>query len=224
MPVDGQPVQSVSFPVRKLGSEVERSAEAGYRIQSGQRWSADASVYWSYYKSLVAFHGPPYPVDVGTPESPMLQFQMWPDNAGAGRAYGGEVWGMWQATSGWRLIPAYSYVNESWWLPAAGDLAYQWDRTRSNLHHQGTLRSQHDLWRTLRLDLMAIGRSRDTAFDLPGAFLLDARLGWCPTRSGELSIAAQNLTGRRVLETYSEGPFVAIPLRRTFTIGWRQRF
>jgi len=222
--IDGMPVQGLSYPVQKLLSEVERSTEAGYRIQSGQRWSMDAAVFWSYYKSLVAFHGSSNPVIGGTPDSPILQFPQWPDNAGAGRSYGAEVWGVWQALPGWRLIPTYSYLSESWWLPADGDRIYTWDRTRSNLHHQATLRSQHDLSRHWRLDLMARARSRDTAFALPGVFLMDLRLAWLSSKSGELSLAVQDLTGRKVLETYSEGPFVAIPTERSFVVRWSQRF
>jgi iron complex outermembrane receptor protein len=222
--VDGLPIDGVYYPVHKLLSEVERSAEAGYRIQSGQKWSVDAAVFWSYYKSLVAFNGPSAPINLGTDDAPILQFPAWPDNAGAGRSYGAEIWGLWQAAPGWRLIPSYSYLNESWWLPASGDLTYSWDRIRSNLHHQGTLRSQIDLSRHWRLDLMARARSRDTAFALPGAFLVDARLAWLPTKSGEFSLGVQDLTGRHVLETYSEGPFVAIPTERTFVIRWSQRF
>ncbi len=221
---EGLPVEIVSYPVHKLLSEVERSAEAGYRIQSGQRWSLDASIFWSYYKTLVAFHSPSTPVNLGTDEAPILELPQWPDNAGAGRSYGVEVSGVWQAAPGWRVIPSYSYIDESWWLPASGDLTYAWDRTRSNLHHQATLRSQIDLSRHWRLDLMARARSRDTAFALPGAFLMDVRLAWLPTKSGEFSLAIQDLTGRQVLETYSEGPFVAIPTERTFVVRWSQRF
>ena len=221
---DGPPVEIVSYPVQKLLSEVERSAEAGYRIQSGQRWSLDTSLFWSYYKSLVAFHSPSTLVNVGTDYAPILQLPQWPDNAGAGRSYGVEVSCVWQAARGWRVIPSYSYLDESWWLPASGDLTYAWDRTRSNLHHQATLRSQIDLSRHWRLDLMARVRSRDTAFALPGAFLMDARLAWLATKSGEFSLAVQDLTGRHVLETYSEGPFVAIPTERTFVVRWSQRF
>jgi iron complex outermembrane recepter protein len=222
--VDGMPVEITSYPVPTLLSEVERSAEAGYRIQSGQHWSLDLSLFWSYYTSLVAENSPSTLVNLGTDDAPILQLPLFPDNSGTGRTYGAEVSGVWQAARGWRLIPGYSYLNESWWLPASGDLTYEWDRPRSNLHHQGTLRSQFDLSRHWRLDIMARARSRDTTFALPGTFLVDARLAWLPTKSGEFSLAVQDLTARHVLETYSEGPFVAIPTERTFVLRWSQRF
>jgi hypothetical protein len=87
-----------------------------------------------------------------------------------------------------------------------------------------TLRSQFDLSRHWRLDLMARARSRDTVFALPGTLLMDARLAWLPTKSGEFSLAVRDLTGRHVLETNSEEPFAAIPTERTFVIRWSQRF
>jgi outer membrane receptor protein involved in Fe transport len=90
--------------------------------------------------------------------------------------------------------------------------------------HQGLLRSQHELTRTLQLDLAVTARSRNRTFDLPGTLLLDARLGWRPARLGEFSVAVQNLGGRKVLESYSEGLTPAIPLRQTFVIKWTQRF
>ncbi|HEV3333464.1 MAG TPA: TonB-dependent receptor plug domain-containing protein [Bryobacteraceae bacterium] len=220
---DGFPIELVGYPVHKLLSEVERSLES-YRIQSGQRWSVDATLFWSYYKSMVAFAGPPTPVPGGPSDPAGLELPIWANNAGAGRTYGAEVWGVWQAVPGWRLIPGYSYLNENWWLPSSNDLAYAWDRPRSGLHHQGTLRSQIDLSRHWRLDLMARARSRDATFALPGAFLMDARLAWLCGKSSELSLAVQDLTGRRVLETYSEGPFAAIPTARSFVIRWSQRF
>jgi outer membrane receptor protein involved in Fe transport len=59
---------------------------------------------------------------------------------------------------------------------------------------------------------------------LPGVLLADARIGWRPNHNTEVSFSVQNLTGRTVLETYSEGPFVAIPTRRTFVFRWTQKF
>jgi outer membrane receptor protein involved in Fe transport len=71
---------------------------------------------------------------------------------------------------------------------------------------------------------MARARSRNLYFDLPGVLLLDARLGWRPYRDGEFSFSIQNITGREVLETYSESSFAAIPIQRTFVFKWTQKF
>jgi iron complex outermembrane receptor protein len=221
---DGFPVTVSGSGSESLASETERGLEVGYRLQSGQRWSVDASTFWSYYGRLQAIQSPLVPtiaIDGGTLT---LSEQVVADNAGTGRSYGGEVWGMWQVLSGWRLIPSYSYLNETDWLPASTNVNYQWNFRPLTVPHQGLLRSQHDLSRTLRLDLTAKARSRDLNYAAPGTFLVGARLAWHPTRWGELSFSVDNLTDRKVLEAYSQMPNVAIPIRRTFVLKWTQRF
>jgi iron complex outermembrane receptor protein len=201
-------------------SEVERSVEAGYRAQSGQRWSVDFSLFWSYYDRLVS---------VGLPEQPSIRWngsdpQLWitatEQNSGRGRSYGGEVSSTWQVTSTWRLMPSYSYLNEAKWLPP-GD---GWMLNTSSPRHQAWLRSQHDLSLKWQADLMARARSRNIPFNTPGALLFDARIGWRPNRDTEFSVSVQNLTGRTVVETYAESPFASIPLQRTFVFKWTQKF
>jgi iron complex outermembrane receptor protein len=207
-----------------VGSEVEHSVEVGYRLQSGQRWSVDTSLFWSYYHHLRAVEGPLTPTLIFVNGVPELIAREFADNAATGRNYGGEIWGMWQVRTGWRIVPSYSYLNEMRWLPPQVEHTYVFDGYPATLRHQGLLRSQHDLSRKLQLDLMAKVRSHDRAFGVPGALLFDARIGWRPTNSGELSLALQDITDRRILESYPEVYTPAIPIRRTFVIKWTQRF
>jgi iron complex outermembrane receptor protein len=206
-----------------MRSEVERSLEAGYRLQSGQRWSVDASLFWSYYTRLRALDGPLVPLMSFSAGIPQFTLPFTVDNSASGRTYGGEVWAMWQVRTGWRVIPSYSYLNETRWLPAQTAYRYVFDGYPANLHHQALLRSQHDLSRSVQLDLMAKARSRDLAFNLPGVLLIDARIGWRPISSGELSLSFENLTDRKIIECYPETFTPAIPLRRTFVLKWTQR-
>jgi len=222
--VGDTPVWFPTYGSESLKSEVERSIEAGYRFQSGQRWSVDASLFWSYYGRLMAVAGPAAPLVDLTGAVPLPYLPVTFCNCGQGRSYGGEIWGAWQVRQSWRILPSYSYLNESLWLPPSNFETVQWDTLPDTIPHQFRLRSQHDLSRTVQLDVMAQARSRDAVWDLPGAFLVDARLGWRPSRSGEFSLGVQNLTDRRIVECYAEGPFLSIPLRRTFTIKWTQRF
>ena len=221
-------MQGIPISVREYGStamrsEIERSMELGYRIQSGQRWSVDSAVFWSYYTKLRVLALPQQPDIVFNGQIPSFQMSLTEKNGGTGRSYGGEFWATWQAHSKWRLIPSYSYLNETQWLPAPA-AAYGWLVQSSGARHQALLRSQHELFRNLQFDLMARAKSKNVAFDLPGAVLFDTRLGWRPIRDTELSFSMQNLASRTVLETYSESPFVAIPTRRTFVFRWTQRF
>jgi iron complex outermembrane receptor protein len=210
---------------KDMRSEVERSVETGYRFQSGQRWSVDGSLFFSSYERLRGMEGAGLP-SLSFPNGvPTLISAAYMCNCGAGFSYGAEIWGTWQVRRGWRLSPEYSYLNETRWLPYAPKKNYLWDDTPVDLKHQGVLRSQHDLTRTLQFDLTARARSRDDAlYHIPGVLLFDARLAWRPWRTGEFSLTAKNLTGREVMEGYAELSTVAISIRRTFVLKWTQRF
>ena len=223
-PAAGLPMAMVNHGSRAMRSEVARTAGGGYRFQSGQRWSVDTSVFWSAYGRLRSIVQAT-PQLVVTDSGVSLRLPMNLANSGAGRSYGGETWATIQARRGWRLIPSYSYERDNRWLPAnSASYSYVWDHLPSDLRHQGTLRSQHDLARNWQLDLMARARSRDLTYGLPGVLLIDARLNWHPVRATEISFTLRNLTGRHVLETVSEGATPVIPTRRTFLVQWGQRF
>ena len=222
--MEGFPINLKAVGSHAMRSETERSVEGGYRFQSGQRWSVDGAVFWSYYGKLRALSYPREPELVFVGTMPSLQLTMTETNAGKGRSYGAEIWGMWQVRPRWRLIPSYSCLRESLWLPSSPTRGYEWFFSSSTPQNQGLLRSQHDLTPKLQLDLMARARSRNLAFQLPGVLLADARLSWRPAHGTELSVSVQNVTDRTVVETSSEAPFVALPLRRTFVVKWTQMF
>ncbi len=211
--------------IRVLGSSsirpgIENSLELGYRLQSGQRWSADFATFWSYYTSQTALAFPQtiqMQFVAGVPE---FSFDLVQQNAATSRAYGGEASATWQLTTRWRLLPSYSYLDDNQRLPP--NHVFMMDT--SSYRHQGTIRSQYDLSRHVQMDLASRAQSRNATFQLPGVVLFDARLGWRPSRDTEFSFSMQNLTGREVIETYAEAPFVSIPVRRTFLIRWVQRF
>jgi iron complex outermembrane receptor protein len=203
-----------------MRSEVERSLEAGYRLQSGRRWSVDASVFWSYYDRLRANAGASQMI-LQAPGQIVWPFQTC--NCAWGRSYGVEIWATFQVRPGWRVLPSYSYLNQTTWLPPETFTHYAYD-AMANIPHQAALRSQHDLSRTWKFDLMARARSHDTGWDLPGVLLLDTHLSWQPARGAEFSAGVENLTGRRVLESYSEAATPSLPLHRAFVIRWSQKF
>jgi iron complex outermembrane receptor protein len=205
-------------------SETERSAELGYKLQAGQHWSLDGSLFWSYYGRLRALEASQIPNLVFAGQIPTLQIPLTMGNPGSGRTYGAEVWSIWQVRAGWRLIPSYSYMNETLWLPGSQYYFYYWDSHPTSPRHQALVRSQFDLGRAWQLDVMAKARSQDPVFGTTGGLLVDARIGWRPSRSTELSFSVKDLTNRPVVESYGELPIPAIPLRRTFVIKWTQRF
>ena len=222
--ITGQfPIHQVLRGSTAFRSEIECSLEAGYRMQSGQRWSLDASVFLSRYSRLRSASAALSPVF--GPQGFYIDAVAQLGNQGTERSGGGEIWSTVQLLPGWRLMPGYSYTREEFRLPADSPASqYVWDRLPSDLRHQGMVRSQHDLSRKWQLDLMARVRDRDRAFGLPGVLLFDARLGWQVTRGAEISLTGHNLTNRRVLEAIAEGVAPAIPVRRTAIIQWTQRF
>jgi len=222
--IQGIPMELPVLGTPTVRSEAARTVEAGYRVQSGQRWSLDASLFQSTYSRLIANRMSLLPQVIFLGGMPTLQLPSVADNLGAGRTYGGEIWSTWQFRSGWRLMPSYAYTRETKWLPEIPGSAMAWGRPPEDLRHQGRLRLQYDLSRSVQMDGGARFRSRESTFQTPGAILIDARVGYRPTRSGELSVAVWNLTDKRVLETYSEFSFSAIPVRRSFVVKWSQQF
>jgi hypothetical protein len=109
-------------------------------------------------------------------------------------------------------------------LPATSAIQYDWDAPLAEAPHRVLLRSQHDLSRNLRVELMARAPSHDDALDLPGVVPIDARLASRPTRCGEVSFTVQDFANRQVLECYPELATPASSVRRTFFFRWMQRF
>ena len=224
IPFNGLPTQPYVYGAKSLKAETERSLEAGYRIQSGQRWSIDVSAFGSSYGRLIALHTPAVPqVDLSA-SVPMLVLPLTYDNAGAGRSYGGEVWASWRLSSSWKLVPSYSYLHEDRRLPASPDMLYYWDAPFHTVPHQFRLRSEYDFSPTWHIDVMARASSRDRQWQLAGGWFFDAWVAWHPTRTGELSLSVRDLSGRRVLESYPELGTPSIPTRRTVLVQWSQRF
>jgi iron complex outermembrane receptor protein len=220
----GIPAPIVNHGSTSMQSEIARSAEAGYRIQSGQRWSIDTSLFCSWYDRLRSVdRGAPQLVITDTGAFLRIPIQM--GNSGAGFSYGGETSATIQLRRGWRLIPSYSYNKDNRWLPASTPVTgYAWDYIPADMRHQGTLRSQYDLTRTWQLDVGIRARSRDNTYALPGVLLVDTHLNWRPTRGTQIGFSLRNLTNRQVFETVAEGATPAIPTRRTFLVQWTQRF
>ena len=214
------PIQIWALGSPSARPEIENSLEFGYRLQSHQRWSADFATFWSYYTSLTAFALPQQLQMQIVNGVPQFLFNLMLQNGATARTYGGEASATWQVMTRWRLLPSYSYLDDSERLPPN----HVWMLDTSGYRHQGAVHSQYDLSRHFLMDLAARAESRNEVYRLPGALMFDARLGWRPSRDTEFSISMQNLTGREVVEAYSQSPFVSIPTRRTFLVRWVLRF
>lgn len=109
-----------------------------------------------------------------------------------GHTKGVELATRWQATPGWRIDMAYTYLRMKLAVdpPSLGQPSTV---ERSNPHYQFVLRSAFDLTRDVLVD--ATLRSVDDlpAINVPAYTVLDFGLSWSPVSGLELSLVGQNL-------------------------------
>ena len=201
---------------RKFRSEMVATYELGYRVKPLDNVSLDLAAYYNDGTGLLnADYGPQ---SFALAPVPHIVQDLMMGNYARARAYGWELTGEWQPTQGWRLRGTYAYWNGS--AVQEGS-----DRATTNLlvagqvpHNQFSLRSSADLPGNLETDITIryVGALHYTAI---GAYTaVDARLGWRPIESFELSMVGQNLIGPPHTEfsaTSDTLPSVAARLGRT---------
>lgn len=193
-PIDpaGQPIPMV-IAVQgpgNLQAEVLMAYEAGVRIKASDRFTVDLAGFYNNYRRLIGVETPTDPQFVPGPPSYLVLTNTL-RNKDRGETWGGELAADWQAAEPWRLALAYSYIAVS---EMAGERAPA---------HQVSLRSQLELAKNIELDLWGryVGVSRDYLNNTLDEYLnLDARLGWRPLKTLELSLVGRNLLHQRQQE------------------------
>jgi iron complex outermembrane receptor protein len=190
--------------------------EMGYRLKPLDNASLDLAAFYNDGTGLLNadFASQGFAL---TPVPHIIQNMIMGNFANA-RAYGWELAGEWQPTQGWRLRGSYAYWNGN----AVQD---GMDRALTNLnvmgqvpHNQFTIRSSADLPGDLETDitLRYVGPLSYTPI---GAYTaVDARLGWRPIESLDLSLVGRNLIGPPHTEFSAPSdvlPSVAARLGRT---------
>jgi len=172
-----------------LKAEELMAYEAGLRIQASDHFTVDLAGFYNNYHRLIGadtsepqfVNGPPtYLIVVNTLK-----------NKKQGETWGGELAADWQVYEPWRLLLAYSYT-------AATETAGERPPA-----HQASLRSQLSLTKNIELDLWGryVGTSEDYLKNRLDSYLnLDARLGWRPFKTLELSLVGRNLLHQRQQE------------------------
>ncbi len=205
-------------------AEVHRAWEAGVRLQSGARWSADIAGFYSNYYQLPALSPLSNRLIPGRP--PVLEVVLHPINARRGTAYGFEAWAVYNANPRWRLIPSYSHlVRREGWMPGIANVE-QLSAVLSHgtPRHMLQLRSFGELARRFELDWTV---AADSGFKRQGVrpqLRLDAHLGWRPRQSTELALVGRNLTNFRHLPFRPDGPFLGWGMGRSVFLRWTFRF
>jgi len=125
---------------------------------------------------------------------------------------GVEMWGSWQPRAGWRLSAGYTAQHEDFRLkPESNDAAAPGTAGRDPAR-TWLARSSHNLAHSVELDVAARGVAALSNPTVPRYWTVDLRVGWKPTSSLELAIAARNLADG------GHGEFTSVETRTE--IGW----
>ena len=194
-----QPPGSPPFLVSLLshpdaGIEKLTAYEAGYRIETTQRWSIDLAGFYQEYRGILGYEAGPV-VFENEPAPPHLLLPLHFRNVNAGETYGSEISLQWRATSRWKLIGSYSWLHMHL-RPLEG-------QEQENPRHQFQLRSYLDLPRHVQFNAAAYFVDRLTVsldearVPIDRYLRLDLGVSWRPIESFEVGVWGQNLLDRR---------------------------
>jgi iron complex outermembrane recepter protein len=171
-----------------LQSEDLIAYELGYREQTTEKLSWDATVFLNDYRHLQCWqwNNPYFDWNKG--------FFFWPNkfvNGLSGKSYGIELSGNYEINPRWKLQGSYSFL-----IVELNPLTYplgEWGLEGTAPRSQFYLQSSWDLGKKWELDL--IGRYADTVatYAIPSYFVGDVRLAWKPNKNFEWSIVGRNL-------------------------------
>src|SRR5947207_18919 len=176
----------------QFNSEDLLAYELGYRVQATKNLSFDIATFYNNYSNLrTAEPGAPYPEGSPAPTDFVIPFVA--GNKMSGGTYGVELFADWKVVPKWRLVGSYSYLQ----MDIHKNLDSQ-DPTPDNPNgssprHQWYLRSSIDLPKHFEQDTTLRFVDQLPSLNVPSYYSLDARLGWRPVTSLELSIGGQNL-------------------------------
>ena len=169
--------------------------EAGYRSEIAGRVSVDVAAYTNVYDDL---RSQEFPTAAGQPVT--LRNLM---NA---RTWGTETAGTVLLTPGWRVHASYIYLHQAITFDPGSR-----DPTRgffefNDPSHLFKIRTSLDLPKRIELDAFVrrVGRLPHPA--IPAYAEMDARIGWRPSPSWEVSLIGQNLLHAQHAEFQLAGP------------------
>ncbi len=172
-------------------SEKLTAYELGWRLNRGNEYGLDLSLFYNRYDDLFSFMWGSPVMDGSPPElvTPVIHV-----NDMKGYTYGAELVAEWQPTDWWRIQGYYTYLFMNFRDAVTFDLMSLAVEGKSP-NHQFSLRSSIDLFKEVKLDLWFryVDNLSSPCQDMHSIFTLDARLGWNPSENLEISIVGQNL-------------------------------
>ena len=204
------------FGNAEVKSEELLAYEAGYRAQASRRISADVSAFYNIYDHLRTFE-PAEPFLESSPSPLHLVIPHVTMNKMHGNTYGVEVSSSLSLSRWWQVSPGYAWLKmnlhaEPGSLDTNSPLA-----VGNSPRHQFQIRSSIDLPQHFEFDSGLYYVGRLSALDVSNHARVDARLGWRPGRSWELSVVGQNLLEPRHLEFFynSDTPVQSTEIQRS---------
>lgn len=206
-PSDPLPVAIYSVGNPAFQAEVAHSYELGYRRQAGQKWSVDGALFYSRLGKLSTYV--PQAPSVALTPVPHIVIDALNLNNAYGNTSGGEIWGTWNLTPQWRLIPGYALLLSNY-----GCYNCRAVRPPLDSRNRFYFRSQLDISRKLQFDVSLYTASPVDPNLVPGYARIDARLGWRPMRKLEVSATIQDILNPSRVESLPFGPYLATPVGR----------
>jgi iron complex outermembrane receptor protein len=181
-------------------SEVLLAYEAGYRVEPVSRVSLDLATFYNVYHDLQTIE-PGAPTLVSTSMPPYILAPQMFGNGMHGQTYGAEASADWSVVNRWRVSGSYSLLNMHLQLdPTSLDVSNATASAGQSPRHQFQVRSYLTLPGRFDFDTSLYYVDRLPALNTPAYSRVDARFGWRPTESLELSVVGQNLLDERHFE------------------------
>ena len=180
-------------------SEELLAYEAGYRAQANRRISGDLSAFYNVYDHLRTYE-PGEPFLESSPSPLHLVIPQVTMNKMHGSTYGAEVSSTLSVSRWWKVSPGYAWLKMNLHTEPGSLDTNSPQAVGMSPRHQFQIRSRIDLPQHFEFDSGLYYVGRLSALGVSNHARVDARLGWRPARSWELSVVGQNLLEPRHLE------------------------
>jgi iron complex outermembrane receptor protein len=179
-----------------LKSEDLVAYELGYRLQPTDRIFLDVATFFNSYDSLIS-QEPLTPFTEPTPPPTHLTIASQFQNKLTGKAYGVEIAGKWKVFDWWELNSAFNWFQFDLDLTSPSADTSAGVNDGNSPKYQFNIRSHLKLPHHLEFDTALFVIDELDNLQIPSYNRLDARIGWLPTDSLEMSLVFQNLLDPR---------------------------
>ncbi|MCP4254708.1 MAG: TonB-dependent receptor [Candidatus Scalindua sp.] len=202
--------------------------ELGYRFQPTKRLSIDIATFYNVYDDLRTTEDAPSFVNPANSTNTI--FPVIFDNRMDGETFGLEILTDWNVTDSWKLTAEYTFLQMQLHLDntstdIGNDIPGVWKDVFTegqSPQNQGSLRSYLNLPYNLEFDTSLYYVDHLSSYKIPSYLRLDARLGWQPTESLDMSVGMKNILDKEHLEFGSTDTLSTSEIERSvyFKVDW----